>query len=393
MQRIGFKLEMTKCNLLIPMAGKGQRFVDMGFRVPKPLVMVDDKHIIDWSFESIDTSLYNLIFCVRKDHIDQFSIDRVLKNKFGEDISIVVIHGDTAGSVETCILAKDLIDNDIPLAIYTLDVYFKPNFDYRQIPNTSDGHILTFKSNNPAYSYVLNEPCSDRVVATAEKSVISSEAATGVYYFKTGKTFVKYAQRMINEDLKTFKEYYICPLYNLMISDLLKVTSFPVEKMHVMGTPQELDFFRKNVLKYYRFTPKPIGLCSDHSGYELKKICIEYLKQNRIEYIDFGVYNKKDCDYNIYVDQVAEAIQRGDCDYGFGFCRTGQGINIAANKHDGIRSGLVINEYMTEMAIRHNCVNFFAFSEKEIDSTMMKKMVDIIMTTTFDGGRHTGRVQ
>ena len=68
-----------KINLLVPMAGKGQRFVNMGFHMPKPLVMVDDKHIIDWSFKSIDTDLYNLIFCVRKDHIRQYNIDKILK--------------------------------------------------------------------------------------------------------------------------------------------------------------------------------------------------------------------------------------------------------------------------------------------------------------------------
>jgi RpiB/LacA/LacB family sugar-phosphate isomerase len=381
---------MDKINLLVPMAGRGQRFVNMGFHMPKPLVMVDGKHIIDWSFESIDTTLYNLIFCVRKDHIRQYNIDEILKNKFGDNITIVVIDGITDGSVSTCLLAEQYINNDTPLAIYTLDVYFDPSFDWRNVPESSDGHILTFKANNPAYSYAKIDN-DGYVTETAEKQIISHNAASGIYYYKKGKDFVSYANKMIEQNKRTKGEFYICPLYNLMIEDGKKITISEVDKMHVMGTPDELDFFRNIVLK--TFGDKKIALCSDHSGYELKKSCVKILDKLNIKYIDFGCYTKKDCDYNVYVDQAAEFINRGDCDYGFAFCRTGQGVNIAANKQSGIRSALVFDEYMAEMAVRHNCANFFSFAEKYIDSNLLESLIKIICNSSFDGGRHTNRVK
>lgn len=381
---------MKKINLLIPMAGRGQRFIDMGFHMPKPLVMVDDKHIIDWSFKSIDRNLYNLIFCVRKDHISQYGIDEILKNKFGSDIKIIVIDKITDGSVSTCLLAENYINNDTPLAIYTLDVYFEPSFDWRQIPKGSDGHILTFKANNPAYSYA--KLSSDgKVLETAEKEVISQNAACGIYFYRKGSDFVKYANKMIKDNTRTRGEFYICPLYNLMIEDGKDVTISEVEKMHVMGTPGELEFFRSTFLKV--FGDKKIALCSDHSGYELKKNCMHILDKLKIEYIDFGCYTKKDCDYNVYVDQVVGSIFRGDCDYAFAFCRTGQGVNISANRNKGIRSALIFNEYMAEMAVRHNCANFFSFAEKYIDMPMLEKIINIIHSNTFDGGRHCNRIK
>jgi choline kinase len=75
---------MKKYNLVLPIAGKAQRFIDAGYLMPKPLILAKGKHVIDWSLESIDTTDCNLIFIVRLDHIYNFSIDKILKQKFGE---------------------------------------------------------------------------------------------------------------------------------------------------------------------------------------------------------------------------------------------------------------------------------------------------------------------
>ena len=115
---------MKKINLLLPIAGKAQRFIDKDYLVPKPLILADGKHIIDWSLSSIDISECNLIFCVRLDHINNFSIDDILKQKYGDDIKIVVIDHITEGALSTCLLAKEHIDDDNPLVIYTPDTYF-----------------------------------------------------------------------------------------------------------------------------------------------------------------------------------------------------------------------------------------------------------------------------
>jgi RpiB/LacA/LacB family sugar-phosphate isomerase len=317
-------------------------------------------------------------------------MDTILRNKFGEDIKIVETDKVTSGTVASCLLAKDFINNEQQLVIYTLDVHFQNKFSINDVDKDSDGFILTFKANNPAYSYAeLDE--DGLVLRTAEKEVISENAAVGIYYFKEGSTFVKYAEEMIDKNLRTNNEFYVCPLYNLMIESGLKVRTKQVEKMYLMGTPNELNFFKNHVNK--NFGDKPIGLCSDHSGFELKEITKQILDEKGLKYIDFGTYVKKDCDYNDYVKSVTQFIQDKYCDFGFVFCRSGQGVNMAANKQKGIRSSLVSDEWTAEMAVRHGCSNVFAFSEKNIDRDLMEKCIDKIQHNTFDGGRHINRVQ
>ena len=109
---------MKKYNLLLPIAGKAQRFIDAGYTMPKALILAKNKHVIDWAMDSIDTKYCNLIFMVRVDHVYNFSIDKILKQKFGEDITIVKLDKVTRGALETCTLAREHIDNDLPLIVY-----------------------------------------------------------------------------------------------------------------------------------------------------------------------------------------------------------------------------------------------------------------------------------
>ncbi len=379
-----------KYNLLLPIAGKAQRFLDEGYTMPKPLIMSKDKHIIDWSMDSFDTDDCNVIFAVRLEHINNFSIDDILRRKFGEDIKIVVVDRVTDGSVSTCLLAKDLIDNELPLIIYTPDVYFEDTFNPTEIDAALDGFLLTFKANSPAHSYVELDD-SGLATRTAEKEVISENAAVGVYYYRTGSMFVKYAEEMIEKNIRTKNEFYICPMYNLLIRDGLKVGISQVKKMHVLGTPAELEFFVNHVTN--RFGEKPVALCGDHSGFNMKSLAKKVLDKNNIPYIDFGSYIKKDCDYNDYVIAAVQSIKNKTCDFGLGFCRTGQGINILANHLDGIRSALILDEYMAEYSLRHNCVNFFSIPEKYVSEDSFDRMVKIWKESTFDGGRHMTRMK
>jgi RpiB/LacA/LacB family sugar-phosphate isomerase len=380
---------MKKYNLLIPMAGAGSRFAESNYIMPKQLIMVDGTQMLDWSLKSIIRDDCNLIFAVRREHISNFSIDTILKSRYGNDIKIVVVNELTDGSVSTCLLAKEYINNDEPLLIYTLDVFFEPFFNPSDLPD-SDGFLLTFKSNSDGYSYAQLDD-NGYVTKTAEKEVISENAAVGVYGYKSGKMFVKYAEKMISENIRTKGEFYVCPLYNLMIEDGLTVTTEPVEKMHLMGTPSELEFFTSHTLK--RFGKKPISLCSDHSGYELKEEAKDVLEKNGLEYIDFGTFVNKDCDYNDYVSQAVEFIYKGDCDFALAFCRTGQGVNISGNKRKGIRGALTFDEYTAEHSIRHNCANFLSIPSKYVDKNLFDKMIKIWKKTTFDGGRHMNRIQ
>ena len=381
-----------KPNILVPMAGLGSRFIKEGFKVPKQLINIKDKHLIDISLDCLDYEGCNLIFVVRDETVYNFHMDELLRKKFGDDVKIVVLDKLTDGSVCSCLYAEEYIDNDAPLVIHTLDIEFEPVFNPHIMSDLNgDGLILTFKSNSTNYSYAKVEGIDGHVTETAEKKAISSNACVGIYGFKRGSDFCKYAREMIDRDLRTKNEFYISPLYNLLIEDGKKILTEPVDKMHIFGTPDEFHFYKDNVIR--RIGDKPIAVCSDHSGFKAKETFKKVLEDNGYEYIDFGTILNKDCDYRDYIAQAVKSIGERDCDYGFGFCRTGQGVNICANKYKGIRSALIYDNFSMEMAVRHNCANFFAIPSREIDYEILNRYLYLCANHTFDGGRHQIRIQ
>ena len=380
-----------KPNILVPMAGLGSRFIKEGFKVPKQIINIKDKHLIDISLDCLNYKDCNLIFVLRDEHVYNHHMDELLMKKFGDDISIVVLDQLTDGSVCSCLFAESLIDNDAPLVIHTLDIEFRPVFDPHVIETLdADGLILTFKSNSTNYSYAQLDK-DGNVTKTAEKKAISPNACVGIYGFKKGSDFCKYAREMIERDLRTKNEFYISPLYNVLIEDGKKIITESVDKMHIFGTPDEYHFYKNNVVQ--KIGDKPIALCSDHSGFDAKETFKEILESNKLEYIDFGTILNKDCDYRDYIAQATKAIQENDCHFGFGFCRSGQGVNICANKYKGIRSALIYDEYAMEMSIRHNCANFFAIPSKNTDKETLELYLKIARENSFDGGRHQIRIQ
>lgn len=234
-----------KPNILVPMVGRGQRFKDAGYKEPKQLIMVGHQQMIDWSLSCIDYSNSNLIFIIRKDTVDEWNMDKVLYSKFGENIKIVISDGDTDGTVSSCLLAKDYIDNDSPLSITTLDMYFVPHFNPLDMRSDVDGTILTFWADNPAYSY--SEINGEGIVLrTAEKELISNHASVGLYHFTRGSDFVKYSKEMVKRNTRTKNEFYVCPLYNLFIEDGKKIITHEIDSIYSMGTPDERSYFLEN---------------------------------------------------------------------------------------------------------------------------------------------------
>ena len=365
-------------NLLVPMAGLGKRFKDEGYPLPKQVLVAGEKTLIEISLDCLDLDKYNITFIVRDEQISNYNMDEFLHSKFGHDINIVVTNGLTEGSVCSCLLARKYIDSHKPLIIHTLDVQFSPNFEVDHFDHhNSDGMILTAKSNSPNYSYVKMNDFGD-VVETAEKKVISENACVGVYCYSRGSDFCRFADEMVSKEIKTNGEYYITPMYNLLIDSGLKIKNKSVDKLHVFGTPSEYEFYCESVIE----KALPIGLCSDHSGF----------KEQGIPYVDFGCFSTRACDYADYVSTSVDAMKKGRISRCFGFCRSGQGVNMCANKNSGVRSALVYDEYSAEMAVRHNCANFFVFPERGACSKTFEKYVNIIKSSSFDGGRHQARV-
>ena len=212
-------------------------------------------------------------------------MDELLKKKFGDDITIVVLDQLTDGSVCSCLFAEEYIDNDAPLVIHTLDIEFRPVFNPHVMETLdADGLILTFKSNSINYSYAQLDS-EGFVTKTAEKKAISPNACVGIYGFKKGSDFCKYAKEMIDKNLRTKNEFYISPLYNILIEDGKKIVTQGVDKMHIFGTPDEYRFYKDNVVQ--KIGDKPIALCSDHSGFDAKEQFRVLLGKNDLMYIDF----------------------------------------------------------------------------------------------------------
>ena len=228
-----------KTNIVLPIAGNGQRFIDHGYKTIKPLIEIEGKCIVEKSMESLDYLDSNLIFIVRQEHVLEFNIEHKLRLKFGENIIVIKVEKITAGALCTCLLAEDLIDNDDPLIIFTPDCYFEPKFHVKNLDEKYDGVVAVFNSKSPAHSYVILDE-SGLVVKAAEKEVISNDAVGGLYYFRHGHTFVKYAKKQIELNIKTKGEYYICPVYNLLIQNGLKIGIDRNTRHEILGTPEDL---------------------------------------------------------------------------------------------------------------------------------------------------------
>jgi NDP-sugar pyrophosphorylase family protein len=228
-------------NILIPMAGEGSRFRKEGYTFPKPLIEVCGKPMIQCVVENLDFDA-NYIFLVRAEHLSKYNIESVLKFVTNGRYDIVTVEELTEGAACTALLAKNLIDNDEELLIANSDQiveYSKENFNTIRRFTNFDASVFTFRAVHPKWSFVKT---NSRGVVTevAEKNPISDIATCGIYYYRKGSDFVKYSENMIKKDIRVNNEFYIAPVYNELILDEKLLVPFFVDKMHGLGTPEDL---------------------------------------------------------------------------------------------------------------------------------------------------------
>lgn len=133
---------------------------------------------------------------------------------------------------------------------------------------------------------------------------------------------------------------------------------------------------------------KMIALGSDHGGYDLKCQVMEYLKENHIEYKDFGCYDKTSCDYPDFGRAAAEAVASGECDRGIVVCTTGIGISIAANKVPGVRCAFCTDSYLAKMTRLHNDANMLALGGGITGKNLALEIVETFLNTEFSQGEN-----
>jgi dTDP-glucose pyrophosphorylase len=233
-------------NIVIPMSGLGSRFKDAGYIMPKPLIDINGKTMIQ---RVVDNLNFNgrYIFLALKDHCDQFNLKELLNGYCGDNpCEIVVVEKLTEGAACTALLAEHLIDNDDPLIIANSDqlVGFDPNKFLETMKSyNADGGILTFKNKNPKWSFAKLKENTNSVIEVAEKNPISDNATVGIYWYKHGKYFVNGAKQMIAKNKRVNSEFYICPVYNELILNGMQIYNYPVNEMIGLGTPEDFSIY------------------------------------------------------------------------------------------------------------------------------------------------------
>ena len=236
-------------NIIITMAGLGSRFRKAGYTVPKYKVEVKGKNLFQWSMLSLED--FNIkenvkyIFVVRKeDDSKEFILDEMKKNNI-EDVNIIELDELTDGQATSALLAKKYWAEDEEMIVYNIDTYVEPNvIKYSDIQG--DGFIPCFRAEGDHWSFVkLDE--NGNAVEVREKQRISEYCTIGLYYFKSCKLYEKMYQEYYRDDTHLEKnEKYIAPIYNYMIDKGMKVriSDIPLEKVHVLGTPEEVEIFK-----------------------------------------------------------------------------------------------------------------------------------------------------
>ncbi len=234
---------MEKIHLIMPMGGGGTRFGNKGFNVPKPLIMLKGKPFLYWAAKCVTENIEveDITFIVLKEHIDKFGIDKEIL-KYFENAKIHVIPEVLNGAVLTCMEGLKEINDDKPILFEDCDHAFlsKAFFDFCKQGDfrTPDAALLTFKSDNPAYSYAKFDE-NKRVIGTVEKEVVSDQAICGAYYFKNKDFFLVGTESYLHKC--AYKEFFVSGVYNELIEMDGLVKTFPLDEHISFGTPDEYD--------------------------------------------------------------------------------------------------------------------------------------------------------
>ncbi len=135
-----------------------------------------------------------------------------------------------------------------------------------------------------------------------------------------------------------------------------------------------------------------LAIAADHAGFALKNEIIHYLQNKGIKVRDFGTFVKDPVDYADYAHPLAKSVESGESYTGISICGSGNGINMTVNKHQGIRSALCWNEEIARLARQHNDSNICALPARFITTEEAFRIIDVFLSTGFDGGRHIERI-
>lgn len=247
-------------NIVVPMAGKGSRFASAGYTLPKPLIEFHGHSMIEYVIKNIQPKEeHRFIFLCLQEHLNKFNLKAKLETA-APGCEIIPVKYVTEGAACTVLLAEKHINNDNPLMIANSDQFIDIDINtYLKYQVNSDGLIMTMSAEDSKWSYIKYDACHF-VTEVREKQVISNEATVGIYNFRKGSDYVKYAKKMIEMNLRENGEFYVAPVYNLMIQACKKITYYNIgnvdQGMHGLGIPEDLERFIKNPLSLTVFKGK-----------------------------------------------------------------------------------------------------------------------------------------
>lgn len=238
-----------KMSIIITMAGLGNRFRKAGYNMPKYMIEAKGKSLFEWSLESLrGYQLYaaKYIFVVRaEDNAAEFIREKCAGYEI-EEMEIIELDHMTDGQATTCMLAVPYCAPDLPIMIYNIDTYVEP-YALRYEVISGDGYIPCFHSEGTHWSFVkLDE--SGNAVEVREKERISDNCTLGAYYFSSAELYGKLYKEYYLDENPEKGERYIAPMYNYMIAKgyPVKISIVDDRKVHVLGTPEELQTFLDN---------------------------------------------------------------------------------------------------------------------------------------------------
>lgn len=240
-------------SILIPMAGRGQRFVERGFGMPKPLIPVYGQAMIRLVISNLRPNVvpHRFLFVCLEEHLKQHDLRSKL-SQWASPCEVIAIPRVTLGAAETVLAARDHIDNDNPLMIANCDQLVRVSIDEyleRMRVESFDGFMMTMRATDSKWSFIRRNQLG-HVVDVAEKVPISDEATVGIYNFRRGADFCRAAGNMIRAGATTQGEFYVAPTYNNLIAEGMRIGAYalrpPHEEMFGIGTPDDLSAFHRD---------------------------------------------------------------------------------------------------------------------------------------------------
>ena len=221
-------------NIVVPMAGRGSRFVKAGYDVPKPLIEIHGHPMIECVTKNISPKgEHRFIYLCLAEHLEKYDLERRLKS-FSPNCVVVPV------------------DNDDPLMIANSDQYVDIDInDYLAAGEGLDGLIMTMFADDNRWSFIKFD-AENHVTMVREKEIISNEATVGIYNFARGRDYVACADKMIKLNLRVNNEFYVAPVYNIFIDVGAKIGFYSVGRldagMYGLGVPEDLKKFTANPL-------------------------------------------------------------------------------------------------------------------------------------------------